>query len=262
MLINGYLGSVCFARGDYRRAIDLLSKGVEVLRDGLELRRFGLPGPASVFFRLWLISSLTRLGRFDEAEAQSQEGLRVAHQAEQPLALMVAHYAAGFHLAHGPDLARAIAELERSLDLCRTWKLPAWYPNIASILGYAYAHSGRFEEGEALMRQAIEASRASASMVNHASEVTRLAEALLLAGRVDEAGVLAEEALALARKHQERGNEALALRLAGAVAVRRGPREAAAAREHYDRAAVLADELGMEPLSDACRAAIAGLDRG
>jgi class 3 adenylate cyclase/tetratricopeptide (TPR) repeat protein len=263
MLINGYLGSVCFARGDYRRAVDLLSKGVEVLKDGLELRRFGLPGPASVFFRLWLISSLTRLGRFDEAEAQSQEGLRVARQAEQPLVLMVAHYAAGFHLAHGPDLARAIAELERSLDLCRTWKLPAWYPNIASILGYAYAHSGRFEEGEALMRQAIEASRASGSMVNHASEVTRLAEALLLAGRVDEAGALAEEAVELARKHQERGNEALALRLAGAVAVRRGlPREAAAAREHYGRAAALADELGMEPLSAACRAALVGLDGG
>jgi hypothetical protein len=60
-------------------------------------------------------------------------------------------------------------------------------------------------------------------MVNHASEVTRLGEALLLVGRLHEAGTLADEALDLAHKH-ERGNEALAL------------------------AETLAGERGMEPL--------------
>jgi class 3 adenylate cyclase/tetratricopeptide (TPR) repeat protein len=262
MLINGHLASVCVARGDYRQAVEILGKAVDTLRGDLELRRFGLPGPASIFFRVWLVSALARLGRFDEADARAQEGLSIAARADQPLVLMVAHYTAGFHLVHRPDLARAIVELERSLELCRTWQLPAWYSNIASILGYAYAQSGRMEEGESLMRQAIDASRASGGMVNHASEVTRLAEALVLAGRLDEAAALAEEALELARKHQERGNEALALRLLGELAVRRAPGDAGAARQHYDRAAQIAAELGMEPLRMSCQAALASVGPG
>lgn len=251
MLINGYLGSVCFARGDYRQAVDLLGKGVDTLRAGLELRRFGLPGPASVFFRVWLVSSLTRLGRFQEAEAQAEESLRIAREADQPLALMVAHYTAGFSLVHRPDLPRAIAEIEQSLQLCRTWKLPAWCSNIASILGYAYAQSGRMEEGVSLMQQAIDASRASGGMVNHASEVTRLGESLLLAGRLDEAHELGQRALDLARKHKERGNEALALRLVAEVSARRAPADEATARDLYAQASRIAAELGMEPLRTA-----------
>jgi tetratricopeptide (TPR) repeat protein len=108
------------------------------------------------------------------------------------------------------------------------------------------------EEGLALMRQAIDASRASGGMVNHASEVTRLGEALLLAGRLDEAQEHAERALELARKHQERGNEALALRLLAEVLLRvRGP-SASRAHELYERARRIAGELGMEPLLAAC----------
>src|SRR4029453_3380054 len=128
-------------------------------RPPLDLRRFGLPRPASVF-RVLLVSSLARLGRFDEAAVQAEEGLRIARAADQPLVLIVAHYVAGFHLAHRSDLPRAIVELERSIELCRTWKLPAWYSSIASILGYAHAPSGRGEDGESLMRQSIESSRA------------------------------------------------------------------------------------------------------
>ena len=252
MLINGLLGSVCFARGDYRQAVELLGKGVATLRGDLELRRFGLPGPAAVFFRIWLVSSLTRLGDFAEAAAQAEESLRIARLADQPLALVVAHYTNGFHLVHRPDLPRAIAELERSLELCHTWKLPAWFSNIASILGYAYARSGRMEEGVPLMQQAIDESVAGGGMVNHSVEVSRLGEAHLAAGRLDEAQALGERALDLARKHKERGNEALALRLLAEVAIRQRP-HAEAAQGFFGQAAGIAAELGMAPLLDATK---------
>ena len=48
----------------------------------------------------------------------------------------------------------------------------------------------------------------------------------MLAGRLEEAHALAESALALAREHQERGNQAYALRLLGDIAARREPPEA------------------------------------
>ena len=262
MLINGYLGSVCFARGDYRQAVELLGKGVDRLDGALELERYGLPGPASVFFRIWLVSSLTRLGEFAEAGAQAEESLRIARRADQPLALIVAHYTAGFHLVHQPaQIARGVAELEKSLELCRTWKLPAWFSNVASILGYAYAKSGRMEEGVALMQKAIDESVAGGGMVNHAIEVGRLAEARLIAAHWDEAAALGARALDLAGTHKERGNEAIARWILAEAAARRPSPDAAAAREDYTRAAALASELGMEPLLAACRAGLAGLPR-
>src|SRR5262249_23365849 len=79
-----------------------------------------------------------------------------------------------------------------------------------------------------------------------------LGEAQLLAGHLEEAHVLAERALALTRRHQERGNEAYALRLLGDIAARREPPAIEQAEAHYQQALVLAEELGMRPLQAHC----------
>ena len=80
-----------------------------------------------------------------------------------------------------------------------------------------------------------------------------LGEAQLLAGRLEEAHALAEQALAHARAHQERGNQAYALRLLGDIAARRDPPEGEPAVAHYQQALTLADALGMRPLQAHCR---------
>jgi hypothetical protein len=85
-------------------------------------------------------------------------------------------------------------------------------------------------------------------MVNHSVEVSRLGEAYLLAGRLDEAHPLGQRALDLARKHLERGNEALALRLLAEVAAHQQPPDTTTARDLFTQAARIAAELGMEPL--------------
>ena len=74
----------------------------------------------------------------------------------------------------------------------------------------------------------------------------------MLAGRLEEAQTLAESALTLARAHQERSNEAYALRLLGEVAVPREPPDCALAEAHYQQAHALAEELGMRPLQAHC----------
>src|SRR5262249_8775698 len=56
----------------------------------------------------------------------------------------------------------------------------------------------------------------------------------------------------LAREHQERGNEAYALRLLGEIAARREPPEHGQAEAHYQQALALAKELGMRPLQAHC----------
>ena len=75
----------------------------------------------------------------------------------------------------------------------------------------------------------------------------------MLAGRLEDAHALAEQALALARAHQERGNHAYALRLLGDIAARRDPPESEPAVAHYQQALTLADALGMRPLQAHCR---------
>ncbi len=79
-----------------------------------------------------------------------------------------------------------------------------------------------------------------------------LGEAQLLAGRLEEAQALAERALALAREHQRRGEEAYALRLIGEIAARREPPESPSAEAYHQQALALADELGMRPLLAHC----------
>jgi tetratricopeptide (TPR) repeat protein len=79
-----------------------------------------------------------------------------------------------------------------------------------------------------------------------------LGEAHLLAGHPQEAHALAEQALTLARAHQERGNEAYALRLLGDVAAYRAPAGVDAATAHYRQALALAEELGMRSLVAHC----------
>jgi len=74
----------------------------------------------------------------------------------------------------------------------------------------------------------------------------------MLAGRLAEAHALAERALTLAHEHQERGNEAYALRLLGEIATHHDPPEVEEADASYRQALALAEELGMRPLVAHC----------
>ncbi len=79
-----------------------------------------------------------------------------------------------------------------------------------------------------------------------------LGEAHLQAVRLEEAHTLAERALAFTRQHQERGNQAYALRLLGDIAAQREPLESDEAEAHYRQGLALAEELGMRPLVAHC----------
>jgi hypothetical protein len=74
----------------------------------------------------------------------------------------------------------------------------------------------------------------------------------MLAGHLDEAYALAARALAFARAHQERGNQAYALCLLGDIAMRRDPPESSQAGDDYRQTLTLAQELGMRPLQAHC----------
>jgi tetratricopeptide (TPR) repeat protein len=150
--------------------------------------------------------------------------------------------------------------LERALELCERWTLRAWFPNVASNLGYAYTLSGRPAEGCALLERAVEQNAALATMTGHASEVAMLAEGHLVVGRLDKALELARQAQELARAYQERGNEAQALCVLGDV-LAHGAGNLNEALEAYAGALRLARELEMRPLLYRCHLSLAALHR-
>ena len=119
-------------------------------------------------------------------------------------------------------------------------------------LGGAYTLHGRVADAVPLLTQAMAQADAMARVDVQAFCSLSLGEAQLRAGRLEEAYTLAEQTLAHARKHKERGNEAYALRLLGEIAAHRDPLESAPADAHYQQARALADELGMRPLLAHC----------
>ena len=77
-------------------------------------------------------------------------------------------------------------------------------------------------------------------------------------GRIVEAREQAEQALALARAHQQRGWEAWGLKLLGDVHAD-APRETEQAGDTYRQALALATELGMRPLVAHCHVGLGRL---
>jgi hypothetical protein len=63
---------------------------------------------------------------------------------------------------------------------------------------------------------------------------------------------LAGQALELSRAFNERGHQVWALRLLGEIAARRKPPEHDQARDYYQEALALAQELSMRPLLSHC----------
>jgi tetratricopeptide (TPR) repeat protein len=145
------------------------------------------------------------------------------------------------------------------MSICRQADLPLYFPTVAVALGEVYILAARFADAVLLLTQA----RAQATVSGRADIQPfchfSLGEAHLLAGRLEEPFALAEHALALAREHQHRGDQAYALRLLGDIAARRHPPEVEPAEAHYRQALALAEELGMRPLVAHCHCGLGTL---
>ena len=189
---------------------------------------------------------------FAEGRALGDEGLGIAEAVDHRASLMYASWGVGLLALRQGDLPRALPQLERAMGLCQDTDLPVFFPRMAASLGAAYILSGRVADAVQLLTLAMEQTMATATAGFQVPCALSLGEAQMLAGRLEEAHALAERTLTLAREHQERGHEAYALHLLGAIAAHRAPPHAETAEHYYRQALALADELGMRPLQAHC----------
>jgi tetratricopeptide (TPR) repeat protein len=248
---NFRLGQASHSLGEYSKAAEVLERNVTLLEGDLRQEKFGLAGLPSVFSRTWLALCLAEQGGLEAAAAHTEEAVAIAEAENHALSLVVAHAGCGMlHGQHG-DYAKAIESLERGLAISRVSDIPLLFPLIAAPLGWAYARSGRHDEGLRLLQDAVQRAEAMEFAANHALRVAWLAEAYLLTGDGDAAKRLALRALDLARQHGERGHEAYVLRLLAELAMKGSVPDIEKAAEHFRAALTLAEMLGMQPLAAA-----------
>jgi tetratricopeptide (TPR) repeat protein len=167
---------------------------------------------------------------------------------DHPFSLIWAYAGIGKLYVDQGNVQRGILVLERGLALCQTWDIPTLFPQMARILGAAYALSGRVTEAMPLLEQAASKGRRGSQAVSF----THLSKGYLLAGRTEDARKYAQLALDFAQDYKRRGYQAYALQLLGEIAGHHEPPEVEQAEAHYRQALALAQELGMLPLAAHC----------
>jgi class 3 adenylate cyclase/tetratricopeptide (TPR) repeat protein len=244
-------------RGDYRRAVEGLKRVVATLQGELISQRFGMAGYPAVLSRGLLAWCLGDLGAFAEGRIYADEAIALAEARNQPWSQGVAQtYLGHFYLSQG-DFHTAITLLERCRALIERWELPRLSTFTASLLGAAYALSGRIAESLPLLEQAT-AQLGAEGAGTEARIAIPLSEGYLMAGRHDEARRLAGLALDGSRERGERGYEAQALRLLAEIAARQQPSDSSALAR-FGEALTLAVELEMRPLEARCQLGIGKL---
>jgi tetratricopeptide (TPR) repeat protein len=252
---NFYMGSVYYDLGDYGRAVECLRWNVASLEGDLVRERFGMTGLPSVLSRAYLSWSLAELGVFAEGTARGEEGVRIAETIDHPFSLIWAYSGIGKLYLDQGDFHRSILALERGLDLCQSWDIPALIPQVARALGTAYALSGRVTEALPLLEQAASQGRRGGQALWFA----HLSKGYLLAGRTEDALERAQHALDLAQEYKQRGYQAHALHLLGEIAVHHKLPKTEQSQAYYRRAFALAQELGMRPLAAHCHRSLGTL---
>jgi class 3 adenylate cyclase/tetratricopeptide (TPR) repeat protein len=264
LLVHAYmnLGLVCRTVGDYQRALTLYANIVELLPGDGDPERLGRVLYPEVNARNELAGLHAELGQFDRAATIYDEAVRRAERIGHTATLLVTRLDIGQALVRRGAFHDAIPGLEATNQALRDAGLGLWLIRGWAILGYSLVMIGRVPEGIALLRDAVEQT-ARGRRTDETRWMTFLSEAYLRAGQAAEARDLAERALGLSRQRLERGTEANALRVLGAIEAQTTPDgDKAAAKQHYTAAMVYAQELGMRPLIAHCHLGLGKLYRG
>jgi tetratricopeptide (TPR) repeat protein len=192
------------------------------------------------------------VGAFVDGIAIGEQGVRIAETVGHPFSRIGAYWGVGYVSLRKGDLHQAIPLLECALELSQAVNTPNWFFVVANTLSLAYALSGRIAEAIMLTEQAMARYPSPQGTSHQALRIAAFSEVYLLTGHSEEARAHAGEALTFAHTHKERGSEAWSLRLFGEIAAQRDPPEAERAEHSYRQALTLAEALGMRPLQAHC----------
>ena len=254
MAATSHLGLPLHALGQYQRASECF---LTVLRVPMPL--LGAESPA--IFGGFLVWCLAETGAFSDGLARANEARRIAEESRNPHGLIHAYLFLGILNLRRGVLDEAVGSLEHSLRVAEEVEFPFYLPWIASSLAYAHVLSARIIEGVALLERTIERAASMGVIVCQSLWNAYLSEAYLMAGRNDDAVVLAKRALDFSLQHKERGHQAWTLRLLGDIEVHQRSSRPETIAAYYEDGLRLAIELGMRPVVAHCHLGLGKLYR-
>jgi tetratricopeptide (TPR) repeat protein len=252
--VNGllYLGHTYLAQGRYPESAASYRELIDALEGPRATERFGLSGQPYSGACANAAESLIELGDVAGAAAMVARGRAVAdatgHLYTQTT---VAAYEAGVLVASGrPEEAITLAETNAAI--CRDKRFVGQLINTLRFLARAYLAVGRPADAARVMRESIAAHQAAGVSVVRGRQLVILADAQRQLGDLAGARATLEEAMGFCERQKERGTEGwVRLGMAELAAVA-GDRARATAE--LDQAQDIAEELGMRPLVERCRA--------
>jgi class 3 adenylate cyclase/tetratricopeptide (TPR) repeat protein len=261
LLTRFRLGQIHVFRGRLDQALDRFNGILTDLTGERAGEHVGMTSPPAVTCRALAGYALALAGHFDGAAAMHQEALGIAEASGQSFSIAWVTWAAQAALRLQGDARAAARWAERCLNVSRREGFVNYTTHATAGLGHAYALSGRPDEGVTLLTEALDSHAALNYQVMLPGVLTDLTEALLLAGRTDEALVRAQEALILSRRQDARGFEAVALQLSGEARMAGLRSDAGFAEAELTEALAIAEELGMRPLVAHCHLGLGKLYR-
>ncbi len=247
-----------YAAGHYREALPNIADAARLVSgipassetDQFDLR-FG------VMVETWRAHCLAELGNIDDAAEAARLAMRRASEGDATEHDRVwSSVGAGRAALLRGDEAKVIQLLEFVIEITKeNW--PVYYSRVAACLGSAYSSRGDAAKGLALLRDADRQAAEIGFTFGHGYIMALLAGAWLRAGDPLRAAETAAQGLTSARQRGERGSEAWLLS-AQAEAISASGRTAEAT-DLYAAALSLAQELGMAPVVERCRAGLQAL---
>jgi DNA-binding NtrC family response regulator/tetratricopeptide (TPR) repeat protein len=254
------LGQAYLSLGDFSRARECLLNNIESLKGDLIRERFGAAYLPSVQSRVWLLHVLAASGEFAEGVAWGEEAVQIAETMDEPFSLIAAYRGLGYLYLRKGYFSEAIRFLERCHELSQARNIRNFSGGIFAYLGHAHALSGRPTLGLSFFERWREQSAASGDVSGRGESLANLSEAYRLANREEDAIRAANQALDFARNHKRPPHEAWAFRALAEIAAHREPPDEKS-EAYYQRAILLAEELGMRPLVAHCHLGLGKLYR-
>jgi tetratricopeptide (TPR) repeat protein len=210
-------------------------------------RAFYFGGSPFVFASSFLAWSLAELGEVERAVEAGRRGFEVARALDQSYSITVSGFGYATALMRRGDLALAAEILEIGLEQVELHGALASGHWLQARYACVLAWLGRRDEAAASLKR-TETMVETGSGIHDASHCVYLSEAAFELGNLEQAEAAARQAITNAEERGEKWVEACCSLILARVLAARGDDFAAL----LDRATVLADRFGYQPLAEAC----------
>jgi len=248
-----------YERADHRKAIELLTNGLERLGSDRELDRHDIAALPAVICRTWLSHCFAELGDFERAMQCADHAVMLADRSNHPLSIVLSRWGSGHVHLTRHALGEALIHFERGLEVSQRWHFRNWLPRLLSSVGLLRAIAGKHDSALGSLEDAIRLTTETGHSVDEPLLFQRLARVQMIIGEFDAALLNAKKALRLSSIHNANGLKASSLHLLSQIYANSTNQDLNKANEYLSQAIEIANDLSLMPLFAECQETLAEL---